>query len=89
MAVPLAESILKVFEKGLDAYKTHLATRQEAYNRKQDKKQVKAIEAGEKGFFAADRLVTSLKLKGWDTNVLFKDDIKDLKKHRARFFKNN
>lgn len=91
MPVPLAESILKVCKAGLEAYKTHLATRQEAYNRKADKKQVKAIETAEKYIFANDKLIESL------TNLYPKTVAgKAIQKHlgsidkcREKFFKYN
>lgn len=48
MAVALAERILAIFEKGLSAWQTYIATRQEAYNRHKDKQQEKAIRYAEK-----------------------------------------
>ncbi len=43
----LANRILAVFESGLKAWDKYISTRQEAYERKQDKKQEKAINYAE------------------------------------------
>ena len=48
--MPLAERILKVFEEGLSLWKIFLSTRQEAYNRKMDKRQERAIHYAEQAF---------------------------------------
>lgn len=48
MSMPLADKVMGLLTEGLGAWKTFVATRQEAYNRKQDKKKVMAIEAAEK-----------------------------------------
>ena len=47
MAVKLAETIAGAVKEGLSLWKTYIATRQEAYNRKQDKRQEKAIHTAE------------------------------------------
>jgi hypothetical protein len=80
MAVPLAERILKVVDEGLGLWKTFIATRQEAYNRQQDKKQVRAIEAAEKGFFAMDDIIAKIDPKE------FKKEIAAVKRYRKHFF---
>lgn len=54
--MPLAERILKVFEEGLGAWKTFIATRQEAYNRKKDKQQEKAINIAEETYEEISKL---------------------------------
>jgi len=82
MAVPLAERIMKVVEEGLGLWKTFIATRQEAYERKQDKNQVKAIEAAEKGFFAMDALLNKLNLDEKE----FRKDLKLIARYRKHFF---
>jgi len=76
MSVPLAEKIIGLFKEGLSAYKTYLATRQEAYNRKRDKEQVRAIEAGEKYI-----------LINKDQNISPEKKIKILARYEKRFFK--
>ena len=86
MPIPIAEKALSVLEKGLKLWETFIATRQGAYERKQDKNQVKAIESAEKAFFVMDNVITCLKVKGWDTNELFKGDLKVLARYRKRFF---
>ena len=48
--VSLPEQILAVLKEGLSAWKTFIATRQEAYNRSKDKKQEKAIQIAEEAF---------------------------------------
>ena len=40
---------LALLKEGLELWKTFIATRQEAYNRKQDKKQERAIDEGQVG----------------------------------------
>jgi len=87
MSVPLAEGILKVAQEGLDLWKTFIATRQEAYSRKADKKQVKAIEASEKAIFETDEIITQLEVAGLDQKPEFKGNVKEFKKYRKRFFK--
>lgn len=82
MAVPLAEQILKAVNEGLSLWKTFIATRQEAYNRKQDKKQVAAIENAEKYIFANDKLLAKLNLEEKE----FKKDLALLERYRKRFF---
>jgi len=84
MGVPLADSILKVLNAGLEAYKTHLSTRQEAYNRKADKKQVMAIEKAEKLIFEVDELVNRLKQEHPDA---YKTELGQIAHFRAKFFK--
>jgi len=89
MAIPLADSILKLCKSGLDAYKEHLAGRQGAYNRQADKKQVKAIEASEKHIFASDKLVTTLKNLYPDAvkNKNIKKQMDSMVYYRKKFFK--
>jgi hypothetical protein len=82
MPLPLAERILKVAEEGLNLWKTFIATRQEAYNRKQDKEQIKAIECGEKGFFAMDELLAKL-------GDEYDQDRKKILRWKKKFFKHH
>ena len=46
----MADKILALLKEGLSAWKTFIATRQEAYNRQKDKEQEKAIRYAEVGF---------------------------------------
>jgi hypothetical protein len=86
MGVPLAESILKLCKEGLSAYKTYLATRQEAYNRQKDKEQERAIESAERYIHTNDIILAGMT----DENEMkFKNQLKVLKRHRTRFFKYN
>jgi hypothetical protein len=90
MAVPLAESILKVAQEGLNLWKTFIATRQEAYSRKQDKKQVVAIEAGEKLIFEVDQLIERVKMnEEMSKDKTIKGILNQVAHFRARFFKYN
>jgi hypothetical protein len=86
MSVPLAEQIVGLFKEGLGAWKTYLSTRQEAYNRQQDKKQVQAIESAEKGFFAMDKIIESLEDLELNKDKKFSHDIKQFIHYRKRFF---
>ena len=86
MAVPLAESILNLCKEGLGAYKTYLATRQEAYNRKKDKEQERAIESAERYIHTNDIILHGMMD---DNEIKFKDQLKVLKRHKNRFFKYN
>ncbi len=43
-------AIAKAIQSGLDLWKTFIATRQEAYNRKMDQRLRQAVDCGEKGF---------------------------------------
>ena len=52
----LADKILAVLKEGLGAWKTYLATREEAYKRSRDKRQRKAIEWAERGFLRIKEL---------------------------------
>lgn len=83
MAVPLAEQILAVVKEGLGLWKTFIATRQEAYNRKQDKKQVAAIESAEKFIFNADALTAKL---SDDLKKEYKKELANMVHFRKRFF---
>lgn len=82
MSVPLAERVMKMLEEGMSLWKTFIATRQEAYERQQDKAQRRAIESAEKYIFANDKLLNALNL----TEKEFKDDLKILARYRKRFF---
>jgi len=57
MPIPIAEQILGVVKEGLGLWKTFISTRQEAFNRQQDKKQAAAIEAAEKFIFEVDKVL--------------------------------
>ena len=83
MSVPLAEQIVSLFKEGLSAYKTYLATRQEAYNRQQDKKQVRAIESAEKFIFNSDALVAKL---SDDDKIKYRKELANMVHFRKRFF---
>jgi len=52
----LADQIVGLFKEGFGAYKTYLATRQAAYERKKDKDQIRAINAGEQYIFTNEKL---------------------------------
>ena len=82
MAVPLAEGILKVVQEGLGLWKTFIATRQEAYTRKADKNQVKAIESAEKYIFAVSALIAKLSLDEKE----FQKDLNLIARYRKHFF---
>lgn len=43
-------SVIGLLEEALKAWKTYIETRQQAYERKMDKRQKKAIQIGEEGF---------------------------------------
>jgi len=86
MAIPLAEQIIALCKEGLSAYKTFLATRQEAYNRQQDKQQVRAIEAAEKLIFEVDEIVLRLKIRGLDKEEAFTGLLRQFVHFRKRFF---
>lgn len=91
MPVPYAERVMKLLEEGMSLWKTFIATRQEAYNRKQDKKQVKAIEFSEKYIFANDKLIESLKNlspKAMQGKTI-KKRLKTVAYYRTKFFKYN
>jgi hypothetical protein len=89
MPAPIAEQILSVLKEGLGLWKTFIATRQEAYNRQQDKKQVAAIEMAEKHIFNADELVAKLKIKYPDImkDKMFSKPIDKMAYYRRKFFK--
>lgn len=72
MTIP--EQILKLAQEGLELWKVFISTRQEAYERKMDKRQVMAIEWAERAF----RRIGELDLKD-----------KELKKCEDKFFKYN
>lgn len=44
------DRILATLEKGLEAWRVFISTRQEAYDRKKDKQQEKAIQVAEEAF---------------------------------------
>ena len=67
-------AIAAAIQEALAAWKTFIATREAAYNRKKDKKQVKAIDAAEQ---------LALKIKSLDLNN------KEVDKLIIRFFKYN
>ncbi len=46
----LANQVVGLFKEALAAWKTFISTRQEAYERKMDKRKEKAIQYGEEGF---------------------------------------
>ena len=91
MPVPIAEKALAVLEKGLKLWETFIATRQEAYERKQDKKQVNAIEFSEKHIFATDKLIEILKNLSPDAmkGKTVKKRLKTVAYYRTKFFKYN
>lgn len=79
----MPKDIAGAIKEGLSLWKTFIATRQEAYERKQDKKQVKAIEMGEQYILQNKHLMT----------LTDEDDIKKAKKQlkflEEKFFKYN
>jgi len=89
MPIPIADGILAVLKEGLALWKVFIATRQEAYNRQQDKNQIKAIEAAEKYIFRVDDLISRIAV----SHPSAKEDkdlqrgLKDIARYRKRFFK--
>ena len=83
MAIPLAEQILGVVKEGLSLWKVFISTRQEAYNRQQDKKQVAAIESAEKYILTNESIIARIDQKE------FKKELGTLAHFKARFFKYN
>ena len=83
MSVPLAEKIIALCKEGLEAWKTFISTRQEAYERKKDKQQVKAIDTAEDYILLTKELLPSL-----DQNK-FKKELRRLEKYEKRFFDYN
>ena len=67
-------AVSKFLEKALDAWKVFIETRQEAYNRSQDKRKRKAIDFGEKYIIH---------------NSAFNKEDKELLKLKKLFFKFN
>ena len=80
--MPLAERILKVFEEGLGAWKVFIATRQEAYNRKQDKRQERAINIAEQSYQKVSELFEFLA-----TLPMEEKTTKELNKHKTVIYK--
>lgn len=85
----LGEQIAAAVKEGLSAWKVFIATRQEAYNRQQDKRKAKAIECGEQAFFEMDKIIVNLRHKGLEVDDLFKEHIKKVTYWRRKFFKLN
>ena len=84
MPVPLADGILAVVKEGLSLWKVFISTRQEAYYRQQDKKQIKAIECAEKYIFLVDYLISRIAVK-YPSAKEDKDlqaDLKDIARYR-------
>lgn len=75
-------AIVDMVKEGLSLWKTFIATRQEAYERKQDKKQVACIEAGENYIKVNER-------EGKWKSVTNAKRAKLLKLYYTRFFKYN
>ncbi len=46
----MGSQVLGLLKEALAAWKTYISTRQEAYERKMDKRKMKAISYGEQGF---------------------------------------
>jgi hypothetical protein len=89
MAVPLAESIVSAVREGLSAWKTFIATRQEAYNRKQDKRQERAINIAEQTYEKVSELfefLTTIPLENKAENTIKKHKIV-IYKLKAKFNK--
>jgi hypothetical protein len=57
LVINVTNGFLKTFEAGLSAWKTYLSTRQEAYERKMDKKKEKAIQLAEEIFYDVDKFI--------------------------------
>ena len=53
----LPDRILDVLKEGLELWRVFIATREEAYKRKRDKQQEKAIQWGEREFGLTDDLL--------------------------------
>jgi hypothetical protein len=61
MAIPIAEQVLGVVKEGLSAWKVFISTRQEAYNRKMDKRKEAALQIAEEWFEEAELLFAYMK----------------------------
>lgn len=89
----LAETITQAVKEALVLWRTYLETRQEAYNRSRDQRQVKAIQAAEAVFIRVDldildELIKKSNLKELDKLELF--EMTDaFRKEKRRFFKYN
>lgn len=78
MGVKTTDQILALLKEGLGLWKTFIATREEAYNRKKDKYQERAIQAGEQGINLLCSVFTYLyfkeiddeKIRGWKKQYL-------------------
>lgn len=74
----LADRVLDLLKEGLGLWKTFIATREEAYQRKRDKQQEKAIQEGEKAIELLSEVFTYLyfkeitddKIRGWKKDYL-------------------
>ncbi len=82
MAVKLAEVIAGAVKEGLSLWKTFIATRQTAYNRKQDKRQEKAISIAEESYEKISGLFELL-----STLSLSADEIKAIERHKIIIYK--
>lgn len=71
----IAQAIIEAINKGLEAWKVYVSTRQEAYERKMDKKKQKAIDIAEIAFERMEDLFYFIR----DKNLL-QDDKEYLKK---------
>ena len=86
----VANQILGVVKEGLELWKTFISTRQEAYNRKQDKKKEKAIQAGEEAVELLSTVFTYIYLKKLCENEKqFQQYKKEYLSIKKRFNKND
>ena len=77
-----ADKILELAKEGLSAWKTFIATRQEAYNRKKDKEQEKAIHHAELGFECMGEVFQFLS----DHQLIPKDKKKEFEKLKQKVY---
>jgi len=77
----MTDKILAIVKEGLSAWKTFIATRQEAYNRKRDKNQEKAIQIAETTFTELFDFIQWVD----DNTTIPGDKMKEFKKIKTRF----
>ena len=74
-------SVAGAIKEGLSLWRTFIATRQEAYNRKKDKNQEKAINLAEQAFSKANEYIRYVR----NTVSLNEDQTKELEAIEKRF----
>lgn len=79
----VARTITEAVKEGLSLWKTFIETRQEAYNRKKDKEQEKAIGYAEESFMVADKYFNYV----FSKVKLSEEDEKELGKIKSKYYK--